>query len=68
MRDFQKIIKVLKEYISESGRVYDKDVAKLLDISQAQFATLKRRNSTPYVQLLEFCRREELCCSEIFFD
>jgi hypothetical protein len=71
MRDFRTIIELLKEYIAreESNRkVYDKDVAKLLDISQAQFATIKRRNSTPYVHILEFCHRENINCCEIFFD
>jgi len=70
MRDFRTIIEVLKEYIAmrKVDKVYDKDVAELLKISQAQLATLKRRNSTPYVALLEFCKREDICCSEIFFD
>ncbi|WP_457745953.1 hypothetical protein [Sulfurimonas sp.] len=70
MRDFRTIIELLKEYLAQNkvDKIYDKDVAKLLQISQAQLATLKRRNSTPYVSILEFCHREKLCCSEIFFD
>ncbi|WP_457747609.1 hypothetical protein [Sulfurimonas sp.] len=70
MRDFRTIIELLKEYLAQNkvDKIYDKDVARLLQISQAQLATLKRRNSTPYVSILEFCHREKLCCSEIFFD
>ena len=70
MRDFRTIIEVLKEYLANGTKekVYDKDVAQLLHISQSKFATIKKRNSTPFVEILEFCRREELCCSEIFFD
>jgi len=70
MRDFRTIIEILKEYIADGKavKVYDKDVAELLNISQAQFATIKRRNSIPYLQILEFCHRENLCCTEIFFD
>jgi len=71
MRDFRQIIEILKVYISDekkSGRIYDKDVAKLLNISQSKFATIKKRNSTPYVELLEYCNKEGLCCREIFFD
>jgi len=70
MRDFRAIIKILKEYASHESnkKVYDKDVAELLKISQMQFATLKRRNSTPYVQILEFCNTHEVCCKDIFFD
>lgn len=70
MRDFRAVIKALKSYIADGRdvKVLDKDVANILGITQTQFATIKRRNSTPYVNILEFCRREELCCSEIFFD
>ena len=70
MRDFRTIIKVLKHYVADEGskKVYDKDIAALLDISQAQFATIKRRNSIPFAQILEFCHREEINCCEIFFD
>ena len=70
MRDFHAIIELLKEYLapSKSTKVYDKDVAALLGISQAQFATIKKRNSTPFVQILEFCHREGLSCCELFFE
>ena len=69
MRDFKAIVKELKFYLqdSEDKKVLDKDVAIALHMSQSQFATLKRRNSTPYVNILKFCKGEELCCSEIFF-
>jgi len=70
MRDFRTIIKVLKEHIADGAKVkvYDKDVANLLHISQSKFATIKKRNSTPYVEILEYCHQEGICCSEIFFD
>jgi len=68
MRDFHQIIVVLKKYISIDKKVYDKDVAEILNISQSQFATLKRRNSIPFIKILEFCKKESLCCNEVFFD
>ena len=70
MRNFHSIIAQLKHYMSvnKDGKVLDKDVAKALGMSQANFATIKRRNSTPYENILTFCKREELCCSEIFFE
>ena len=70
MRDFRSIINILKEYIADGSqeKVYDKDVARLLQISQSKFATIKKRNSMPFVEILEYCKREDLCCSEIFFD
>ena len=70
MRSFDAIIKELKLYLADgqSIKILDKDVAKALGVTQAQFATIKSRNSTPYANILEFCKREELCCLELFFD
>ena len=70
MRDFRTIIKVLKEYVSDGSleKVYDKEIAALLDISQAQFATIKKRNTTPYPQIIRFCKEEGISCCDIFFD
>jgi len=70
MRDFKKIIEELRIYLADGKKikVLDKDVANLLEINQAKFATIKKRNVTPYENILKFCKREELCCSEIFFE
>lgn len=70
MKDFKMIVKELKFYLGdvEAKKILDKDVANALEMSQSQFATIKRRNSTPYANILEFCKREDLCCDEIFFD
>ena len=70
MRDFKTIIEVLKNYISEDQeqKVLDKEVAELLGINQSMFATIKRRNTTPYEKILEFSQREELCANELFFE
>jgi len=70
MRDFRTIIEVLKQHIADgtTAKVYDKDVAKLLHITQSNFATIKKRNSTPFVEILEYCHKKGLCCDDIFFD
>jgi ribosomal protein RSM22 (predicted rRNA methylase) len=70
MRDFKAIIKELKLYLAkgEEKRVLDKDVASALKLSQAKFATIKRRNSTPYEHILRFSQDENLCSNEIFFE
>jgi len=71
MRDFRTIIDYLKEYIAlheGKTKVYDKDVAALLGISQARFATIKKRNATPYAALLYFCKRNNVPCCALFFD
>lgn len=70
MRDFRAIIKELKHHLCDGKeiKVLDKDVASLLEISQSKFATIKKRNVTPYENILKFCKREDLCSNEIFFD
>ena len=70
MRDFRAIIGVLKECLKKekNKKVFDKDVAEALAISQSRFATSKRRNTTPYEEILHFCDKKELCCSEVFFE
>ncbi|MCK9491461.1 MAG: hypothetical protein M0Q24_05170 [Sulfurimonas sp.] len=69
MRDFHGVIEVLKLYLEKDKKekILDKDVACALKMTQANFATIKRRNSTPYKHILEFCKDENLCCGEIFF-
>ena len=70
MRDFKALIDKLKLYLADGKKrkVYDKDVAIALDISPARFATIKRRNSTPYESLILFCKKEKLCSNDIFFE
>jgi len=69
MRDFHGVIEALKFYLArdKKTKILDKDVASALKMTQANFATIKRRNSTPYKNILEFCRDNNLCCGEIFF-
>ena len=70
MRDFNGVIKELKLYLSNNShvKILDKDVADAIGVTQANFATIKRRNSIPYKGIIEFCEAQKLCCSEIFFE
>jgi len=70
MRDFHAITAELKKHIAKIKikKVLDKDVADLLDMSQMHFATIKKRNVTPYKNILEFCYRENICSNELFFE
>jgi len=69
MNDFKTIILIVKEYLADEKRckILDKDVANVLEISQINFATIKRRNSIPYENILKFCQRENFSYSKIFF-
>jgi len=66
-----EIIEKLKDIISEDEvdkKIFDKDVAKVLDISQSTFATMKKRNSIPYKEILEFCATKKISVNWLFFD
>jgi len=71
MMNLGEIIEKLKDVISEtkiSGKVFDKDVATALNIPQATFATMKKRNSIPYEEILEFCALKKISVNWLFFD
>ena len=66
-----EIIEKLKDIISETkigGKVFYKDVAQALNIPQATFATMKKRNSIPYEEILEFCALKKISVNWLFFD
>ncbi|MBD3793014.1 MAG: LexA family transcriptional regulator [Campylobacterales bacterium] len=71
MLDFKSVIEKLKDIISaekEGRKVYDKDVALALAIPQATFATMKKRNSIPFKEIMEFCAMKKLSINWLFFD
>ncbi|HHD82196.1 MAG TPA: phage repressor protein [Campylobacterales bacterium] len=71
MYDLRTIIIKLKEVISEEKRVkkvFDKDVADALAIPQTTFATMKKRNSIPFKEIMEFCATKKLSINWLFFD
>jgi len=66
-----EIIEKLKDVIAEhtlGKKVFDKDVATVLNIPQATFATMKKRNSIPYEEILEFCALKKISVNWLFFD
>lgn len=71
MLEFNEILERLKDIISSRtiGRqVYDKDVAMELGITPATFATMKKRGSVPYKEIMEFCARNKISINWLFFD
>lgn len=71
MYDLRNVIAKLKEIISEEKKVkkvFDKDVADALAIPQTTFATMKKRNSIPFKEILQFCATKRLSINWLFFD
>ena len=66
-----EIVEKLKDVLSENTlkkKVFDKDVAEALNIPQGTFASMKKRNSIPYEEILEFCALKKISVNWLFFD
>lgn len=58
MNSFALIVEEIKSIVSSEfnvKKIFDKDVADILGVSQMNFATMKKRNKIPYAELLDFC-------------
>jgi len=63
MNSFSSIVEEIKSIIStnfDGKKVFDKDVADALGISQMNFATMKKRDKIPYAELLDFCAKKSI--------
>lgn len=63
MNSFANIVEEIKNIISPElspKKVFDKDVAQALGISQMNFATMKKRNKIPFNELLDFCAKKAI--------
>jgi len=71
MLNITEVIDKLKDIIRDSklgSKVFDKDVANALGIEPTTFATMKRRGSIPYPEILEFCAIKKISANWLFFD
>ncbi len=63
MNNFIEIVEEIKSIVSadlNTKKVFDKDVADILNISQMNFATMKKRNKIPFVELMDFCAKKSI--------
>lgn len=66
-----EIIERLKDVLSTDGKlgkVFDKDVANALELSQANFATMKNRNKIPYSNILDFCALKKISINWLLYN
>ncbi len=66
-----EIIEKLKDVLStdgKEGKVFDKDVANALELSQANFATMKNRNKIPYSNILDFCALKKISINWLLYN
>ncbi len=63
MKSFLEIVEEIKNILSSEfngKKIFDKDVADILGISQMNFATMKKRNKIPFGELLDFCATKSI--------
>ncbi len=66
-----EIIEKLKDILSKdgkSGKVFDKDVASALDLSQVNFATMKNRGKIPFSNILDFCAKKKISINWLLYN
>ena len=70
MLDVVNIIEKLKDVLSKDGsreKVFDKDVADSLNITQANLATMKTRNKIPFANILDFCALKKISINWLLY-
>jgi len=70
MNSFLDIVEEIKSIISDEiapKKVFDKDVAATLGISQMNFATMKKRNKIPFNELLDFCAKRSISINWLLY-
>jgi hypothetical protein len=70
MKAFLDIVEGIKDIVSEEfpgKKIFDKDVADLLGVSQMNFATMKRRNKVPLLELLDFCAKRSIAINWLLY-
>lgn len=71
MKSFSEIVEEIKDIISSDipgKKVFDKDVAQALDITQMNFATMKKRDKIPFEELLNFCAKRSIAINWLLYD
>ena len=70
MNSFADVVEEIKSIISPEfapKKVFDKDVAEILGISQMNFATMKKRNKIPFTELLDFCAKRTISINWLLY-
>ncbi len=70
MNTLRVIVEEIKSIISNDftgKKIFDKDVADILGLSQMNFATMKKRNKIPYLELLDFCAVKSISINWILY-
>jgi len=68
--DFYDIMQRIKEILSQQtqkDKILDKEIAHALDITQKNYAVIKRRNKIPYEAIAYFSKKHNINMNWILF-
>ena len=70
MNSFNEVLEKIKDILSKekNKKIFDKDVANELGLTQANLATLKSRDRIPYQQILDFCARKKISINWLLYN
>lgn len=70
MNSFDEVMERIRDVISgeKDGRVMDRDVAKALDLTSGNLATLKSRDRLPIEAIAAFCAKRSISINWILFN
>lgn len=70
MKSFLEIVEEIKDIVSQEHpgkKIFDKDVADVLGITQMNFATMKKRDKMPFNELLDFCASKAISINWLLY-
>jgi hypothetical protein len=70
MKNFIEIVEEIKDIVSQEHpgkKVFDKDIADILGITQMNFATMKKRDKIPFNELLDFCALKSISINWLLY-
>jgi len=70
MLNINEIIEKLRDVLcseKDHGKIFDKDIANALGITSVNFATMKKRNSVPYTNILDFCALKKISINWLLY-
>ncbi|TLP36225.1 S24 family peptidase [Arcobacter arenosus] len=68
--NFESVMQKIRVYLQEKNdcRVFDKDIAKALEISTEHYSRSKTENKIPLQPIINFCAKENIVINYILFD
>jgi len=69
MRDFNDLFEKIKDILSNEteGKIKDFHVAEELSLTPNNLYNRRNRNSLPFEEILDFCKRREINPLEMFY-